>query len=87
MNEFKKNEEMELLIQARKNQPQLYSQLPATTKMSLGIYESTKLTTTNGLSTDEHLLLRGLKQRISQDNLTPTERTSLALKISELENK
>ncbi len=87
MNEFETNNQMELLLKAKQNQPELYAQLPATTKISLGIYESTKLTTTNGLSTDEHLRLRGLKQRIAQDNLTPTERTSLALKISELENK
>ncbi len=86
MNEFRTNEQMELLLEAKLNKPQLYAQLPATTKMQLGIYESTK-TTANGLTADELLQLRGFKQRISQDILTPQERTSLALKISELENK
>jgi hypothetical protein len=54
--------------------------------MSLGIYESTK-TTTNGLSADERLRLAGLKQRIATDNLSPGERTSLALEIQNLEKK
>ncbi len=86
MNEFKVNNEMELLLKAKQNQPDLYAQLPATTKMSVGIYETTK-NTPNGLSADDRLRLGGLKQQISQDILTPQERTSLALKISELENK
>jgi protocatechuate 3,4-dioxygenase beta subunit len=86
MNEFNKNEQMELLLQAKQKQPDLYAQLPATTKMSLGIYESTK-PTTNGLSADEHLRLAGLRQRITTNNLSSGERISLALKISELEAK
>ena len=86
MNEFKTNNEMELLITAKKHQPELYAKLPAATKMSLGIYESTK-NTTNGLTTDEVLRLRGLKLSLSQDNLPPSERITLALKISQLEAK
>ncbi len=84
MNEFKVNNEMELLLQAKQNQPELYAQLPATTKMALGIYEGTK-TTATGLTADDLLRLRGLKQRIATDNLTPNERTSLALEILDLE--
>jgi hypothetical protein len=84
MNEFQVKNEMELLLQAKQKQPDLYAQLPATTKMSLGIYESTK-PTTNGLSADEHLRLAGLKQRIATDVLSPSERTSLAIEISNLE--
>ncbi len=84
MNDFEANNELELLLRAKQNQPELYAQLPATTKMSLGIYESTK-PKTNGLSADEKLRLAGLKQRIATDNLKPNERTSLALEILDLE--
>ncbi len=84
MNEFETDNKMELLAKAKKHQPELYAKLPAATKMSLGIYESTK-TTTNGLSPEEKLQLRGLKQSIATDNLSPSERTVMALKISELE--
>ncbi len=84
MNDLKQNEQMELLLKAKKHQPELYAQLPATTKISLGIYESTK-TITNGLTADERLRLAGLKQRIAQDNLSPSERTSLAIEITNLE--
>jgi hypothetical protein len=86
MNEFEVNNEMELVLQAKRNQPELFAQLPATTKIAVGIYASTK-PSTNGLSADDRLRLAGFKQRIAQDNLSPTERTSLALKISELEAK
>jgi len=86
MNEFNQNEQMELLLTAKLKQPDLYSQLPAATKMAVGIFESTK-TTAIGLTTDELLQLRGLKKSISQDVLSPQERTALALKISELETK
>jgi hypothetical protein len=78
------NLEMEYLRKLREQQPEVYDNLPATTKISLGIYESTK-PTTNELTTDDRLRLRGFKQRIAQDNLSPSERTSLALKILELE--
>ncbi len=84
MNELKTNSEMELLLQAKQKQPDLYAQLPATTKISLGIYESTK-PTANGLSADDRLRLAGLKQRIAQDNLSPSERTVMALEITNLE--
>ncbi len=88
MNEFKINEQMELLIQAKKHQPELFAQIPPTQKMSLGIYEGEKARAVNtGLTTDEVLRLRGLKLSIASDNLSPQERTTLALKISELENK
>jgi hypothetical protein len=86
MNDFEVNNEMELLLQAKQNQPELYAQLPATTKMSVGIYQSTK-TTTKGLSADDRLRLDGLKQRIASGNLTPIERTSLAIEILNLEGK
>ncbi len=86
MNEFKVNNEMELLLQAKQNQPDLYAQLPAQAKISLGIYESTK-PTTNGLPADDRLRLAGLKQRIVQDNLSPSERTVTALEILNLEEK
>jgi hypothetical protein len=85
MNE-KLNNEMELLIKAKQNQPDLYAQLPATTKMQVGLYQSTKITT-NGLSADDRLRLAGLKQRIATDVLSPGERTSLALEILNLEEK
>ena len=84
MNKFETDSEMELLIKAKQNQPDLYAQLPATAKISLGIYESTK-TTTNGPSADDRLRLRRLKQRIAQDNLSPGERTVMALEIQNLE--
>ncbi len=84
MNKFETDSEMELVLQAKRNQPELFAQLPATTKIAVGIYESTK-TTTNGLSADDRLRLRGLKQSIAQDNLSPSERTVMALEITNLE--
>jgi hypothetical protein len=84
MNDLKQNEQMELLLKAKQNQPDLYSKLPAATKISLGIYETTKKPT-NGLTAEAKLLLAGLKKSIAQDNLSAFERTTLALKISELE--
>jgi hypothetical protein len=88
MNNFKQNHEKELLIEARKNQPELYAQLPAAVKISVGIYEDAKVRAIHAeLTPDEVLRLRGLKLSIASDNLSPSERTTLALKISELENK
>jgi uncharacterized coiled-coil DUF342 family protein len=79
------NEQMDRLSRLSEKQPDLYAQLPAQAKISLGIYESTKPTANNGLSSDELLRLRGLKQRIAEDVLSPSERISVALKISEME--
>ncbi len=79
------NNEMELLRQVREQQPELYAQMPATTKLSLGIYESGKQEDAAGLTADEKLRLRGLKQRIATDNLSPSERTVMALEIQNLE--
>ncbi len=84
MNEFEANNEMELVIKAQQKQPDLYAQLPPTTKIAAGIYESTK-PTKNGLTTDDRLRLAGLRQRVAQDNLSPSERISLALEITNLE--
>jgi sRNA-binding protein len=86
MNE-KLNNEMEHLARLSDKQPELFAQLPAATKISLGIYQSTKTTANNGLSADELLRLRGLKQRIAQDILSPQERTVMALEILNLEEK
>ncbi len=86
MNDFETNNEMELLLQAKKHQPELFSQLPATIKMSLGIYESTK-PTTNGLTTDERLRLAGLKQSVARDVLSPQERITKSVEILNLEEK
>ncbi len=86
MNEFKKNHEMELLLQAKQNQPKLFEQLSPTTKMSLGIYESTK-PSTNGLTTDDRLRLRGLKQSVARDVLSPQERIIKSIEISNLEER
>ena len=88
MNQFKINEAMELLIQARKYQPELFAQIPPAQKMSLGIYQDAKARAVNTeLTADEVLRLRGLKLSIASDVLSPQERTTLALKISELEAK
>ncbi len=84
MNKFETDNEMELVLQAKRNQPELFAQLPATTKIAVGIYASTK-PSTNGLTTDDRLRLRGLKQSIAQDNLSPSERTVMALEITNLE--
>jgi hypothetical protein len=86
MNEFETDNEMELLIKAKQNQPELYAKLPAATKMSLGIYESTK-TTTNGLSADDRLRLAGLKQSVARDVLSPSERITKSVEILNLEEK
>jgi hypothetical protein len=86
MNEFETDNEMEMLIKARQNQPDLYSKLPPATKMSLGIYQDAKAQTARaGLTPDEQLKLRGLKQRIATDILTPGERTAMAIEILNLE--
>jgi hypothetical protein len=88
MNEFKINEQMELLIQAKKHQPELFAQIQPAQKMQLGIYVDEKARAVNtGLTSDEKLTLRGLKLSIASDNLSPSERTILALKIAELEKK
>jgi hypothetical protein len=87
MNDLKQNEQMEILLRAKKEQPSLFAQLPATTKIALGIYESTKTATANGLTADEHLRLRGLKLSLAKDNLAPQERTFLALEIQNFEKK
>jgi hypothetical protein len=86
MNEFKTDNEMELLRKLHEQQPEIYAQLPATTKISLGIYESTK-TTTNGLTADERLKLAGLKQSVARDVLSPQERITKSVEILNLEEK
>ncbi len=86
MSEFETDNNMELLLRTKQNHPNLYSQLPAATKISLGIYESTK-TTKNGLTTDELLRLRGLKQSIAQDVLSPQERITKSLEIANFEKR
>jgi hypothetical protein len=88
MNEFKINEQMELLIQAKKHQPELFAQIPAAQKMSLGIYEGEKARAVNtGLTTDEVLRLRGLKKSIATDILSAEERISLAIEIQNFEKR
>ncbi len=85
MNDFNKNEQMELLERIAAKQPDAIS---SEQRMSLGIYQDAKAQADPaGLTTDEMLQLRGLKKSIAQDNLSPQQRTSLALKISSLENK
>ncbi len=79
---------MELLIQAKKHQPELYAQIEPTQKMSLGIYEGEKAHAIHGeLSADEVLRLRGLKLSIASDNLTPNERITKSIEILNLEGK
>ncbi len=88
MNDLKQNEQMEILLKARKNQPDLYSQLPAATKISLGIYQNDKQNSVNnGLTGDERLRLRGLKLSVAHDNLPPSERIAKSLEIQNLENR
>jgi hypothetical protein len=86
MNE--ENNEMELPLQAIKNQPELYAQIPAATKISLGIYQNDKQNAVHtGLTADEHLRLRGLKLSVAKDNLPPSERISKSLEIQNFEKK
>ncbi len=83
MNEFETNNEMEQLARLSEKQPDAIS---SEQRMSLGIYEIAKQHhARTGLSADDRLRLGGLKQRIAQDKLSPSERTSLALEILELE--
>ncbi len=84
MNEFETNNQMEQLARLSEKQPDAIS---SEQRMSLGLWQSSQELATTGLTTDDRLRLAGFKQQISQDILTPQERTSLALKISELENK
>jgi hypothetical protein len=84
MNEFNKNEQMERLARLAEKQPDAIS---SEQRMTLGIYESTKQHAVNtGLSADERLRLSGLRQRIATDVLSPSERTVMALEITNLEN-
>jgi hypothetical protein len=88
MNELKKNEQFELLLAARTSQPEIYRQLTPTQKMAIGIYENEKERAPSlALTTDDVLRLRGLKQRLATDVLSPLERSSLAIEILNLENK
>ncbi len=88
MNEFKINEQFELLLAARTNKPDIYRQLTPTQKMAIGIYENEKeRATSRALTTDDVLRLRGLKQRLATDVLSPLERSSMAIEIFNLENK
>ncbi len=85
MNEFETDNKMEQLARLSEKQPDAIS---SEQRMSLGIYESGKQRATHaGLTPDEQLRLRGLKQRSTTDNLSPGERISLALEILNLEEK
>ncbi len=77
------NNEMEQLARLSEKQPDAIS---SEQRMSLGLYQIAKQNAVNtGLSADERLRLRGLKQRIATDILPSSERISLALEISQLE--
>jgi hypothetical protein len=84
MNEFETNNQMELLERIAEKQPGV---LTPSQKMQLGLWQSSQKRATNGLSADERLRLRGLKQRLATDILTPGERTSLAIEILNLERE
>ncbi len=86
MTEFETDNQMEILITAKKHQPDLYSKLPPATKMSVGIYQDAKAQSApTGLTADDRLRLAGLKKSIAQDVLTPGERTAMAIEILNLE--
>ncbi len=88
MIDFKTNNEMEILLTARKDQPEVFAALPPAMKMSVGLYESGKeRPRPHELTPDEKLKLAGLKKSIAQDVLSPLERTSIALEILEMETK
>ncbi len=83
MNEFNKSEQMERLARLSEKQPDAIS---SEQRMSLGLYQIAQQRAANtGLTPDEQLRLRGLKHRIAADNLSPSERTSMALEIQNLE--
>ncbi len=85
MNNFKQNEQMELLARAAEKQPDA---LTPSQKMSVGLYQDAKQRAERTeLTPDEKLRLVGLKERIPKDNLTPSERTIMALEILEMEAK
>jgi hypothetical protein len=82
MNDLKQNERMERLARLSEKQPDAIS---SEQRMSLGIYQLAQQHATNGLTADELLRLRGLKQRLATDILTPGERTAMAIEILNLE--
>jgi hypothetical protein len=84
MNEFETDNKMEQLARLSEKQPDAIS---SEQRMSLGIYEeiTKQHAAANGLTADERLRLRGLKQSIATDNLPPSERIVTALKIINLE--
>ncbi len=82
MNVLKQNEKMERLSRLSEKQPDAIS---SEQRISLGLHELAKQHTTNGLTADEQLLLRGLKLSVAKDNLSPSERITKSLEIQNLE--
>jgi hypothetical protein len=83
MNEFETDNKMEQIARLSEKQPDAIS---SEQRMALGLYQTAK-TTANGLTADELLVLRGFKQSILRDILTPNERTIMALEIQNLEKR
>jgi hypothetical protein len=83
MNNFETDNQMEQLARLSEKQPDAIS---SEQRMSLGIYQIAQQRAANtGLTPDEHLRLRGLKQSIAGDVLSPQERIIKSIEISNLE--
>jgi hypothetical protein len=79
------NEQMERLSRLSEKQPDAIS---SEQRMSLGLYQIAKQRATHaGLSSDELLRLRGLKLSVARDVLSPQERITKSVEISNLEEK
>jgi hypothetical protein len=79
------NEQMEQLSRLSEKQPDAIS---SEQRMSLGLYQIAKQhAATNGLSADDRLRLRGLKQSVARDVLSPQERITKSVEILNLEQK
>ncbi len=88
MNKFETNDQMESLLRARKEQPELFAQLPATTKMSLGIYQNGKELAAKKEPTQADVArIRELKEQLTAPGITPFRRTALAYELETLEEK
>ena len=83
MNDLKQNEQMERLTRLSEKQPDAIS---SEQRISLGLHELAKQhAVSTGLSAEAKLRLRGLKQSIATDNLSPSERITKSLEIQNLE--
>ncbi len=83
---MKTNNDMEFLRKLREQQPEVYDQLPVQKKMALGYYLETKKEPEE-ITKEELNQIKELKSRADAADITPFERMTVGLQITELERK